>query len=173
MGIMFYCKCEKCGYGFEANLGFGILYPVAYCEAVTKMKEGSLGEQGKEFFEAFPDGAISCEYIVVQCNECGKLMNVPKLDLYVPKDGYNASKQDKDTRWSVAFSGKGYDYVSPCDLDKYYDLFEQYNHRCTSCNGYASVVQGFTDCTDDSIDRHVQCPKCKSMLEIRPFGHWD
>ena len=100
-------------------------------------------------------------------------MNVPKLDLYVPKDGYNASKQDKDTRWSVAFSGKGYDYVSPCDLDKYYDLFEQYNHRCTSCNGYASVVQGFTDCTDDSIDRHVQCPKCKSMLEIRPFGHWD
>ena len=104
---MFYCKCEKCGYGFEADLGFGFLYPVAYCEAVTKMKEGNLGEQGKEFFEAFPD------------------------------------------------------------------VFEQYNHRCTSCNGYASVVQGFTDCTDDSIDRHVQCPKCKSMLEIRPFGHWD
>ena len=47
---MFYCKCEKCGYGFEADLGFGFLYPVAYCEAVTKMKEGNLGEQGKEFF---------------------------------------------------------------------------------------------------------------------------
>ena len=95
--------------GFAANLGFGFLYPVAYCEAVTKMKEGNLGEQGKEFFEAFPDGAISCEYIVVQCNECGKLMNVPKLDLYVPKDGYDASKQNKNTRWSVAFSGNGYD----------------------------------------------------------------
>ena len=48
--------------GFAANLGFGFLYPVAYCEAVTKMKEGNLGEQGKEFFEAFPDGAISVSY---------------------------------------------------------------------------------------------------------------
>ena len=46
MGQMFYCKCEKCGYGFEADLGFGFLYPVAYCEAVTKMKEGNVGEQG-------------------------------------------------------------------------------------------------------------------------------
>ena len=30
------CKCEKCGYGFAANLGFGFLYPVVYCESVKK-----------------------------------------------------------------------------------------------------------------------------------------
>lgn len=173
MGIMSQCKCEKCGYGFAADLGFGFLYPVVYCESVKKMKEGYLGEQGKEFFEAFPEGAISCEYIVVQCNECGKLMNVPKLDLYVPKEGYDASKQNKNTRWSVAFSGKGYDYVSPCDLDRHYDLFEQYNHKCSSCNGSTTVVEGFTDSIDDRINRYVQCPECKSPLEILPFGHWD
>ena len=81
MGMMLQCKCEKCGYGFGADVSFGFLYPIVYCETVEKIKEGDLGKQGKEFFEAFPEGAISCEYIVVQCNECGKLMNVPKLDL--------------------------------------------------------------------------------------------
>lgn len=43
MGIMSQCKCEKCGYGFSANLGFGFLYPVVYCESVKKNEGGIFG----------------------------------------------------------------------------------------------------------------------------------
>lgn len=74
-------------------MGFGFTYFKVYCETVMKMKEGKFGEQGKEFFEASPDGAITCEYIVVQCNYCGQLMYVPELALYNPE------KRDRIIPW--------------------------------------------------------------------------
>ena len=65
MGIELTCVCEKCGYEFEADVGVGFLYPKVYVETIDAMKEGRFGQQGKEFLEAFPNGAISCENIVV------------------------------------------------------------------------------------------------------------
>ena len=73
MGIELTCVCEKCGYEFEADVGVGFLYPKVYVETIDAMKEGRFGQQGKEFLEAFPNGAISCENIVVQCNDCKNL----------------------------------------------------------------------------------------------------
>lgn len=66
MGLDLTCNCKKCGYSFGAQVGVGMLYPKVYSETVEKMKEGQFGLQGKEFFEAFPNGAISCENIVVR-----------------------------------------------------------------------------------------------------------
>lgn len=173
MGLCLACECKKCGYAFEAAVGVGFLYPKTYCETISKVKAGEFGKQGKEFFEAFPDGAISCESIVVQCNDCGKLMTVPDLTLYVPKEGYAPKKQDKSIPWSTAFSGKGYEYVSFTDLQEYYQKFEPYDHRCVNCNGHTSIVTGFTDRIDNTIDRHVHCPKCGEMIEIYFTGYWD
>lgn len=95
MGIELTCVCEKCGYEFEADVGVGFLYPKVYVETIDAMKEGRFGQQGKEFLEAFPNGAISCENIVVQCNDCKKLMVVPELSLYVPKEGYDFTKSNR------------------------------------------------------------------------------
>lgn len=53
-----------------------MLYPRVYSETVTKMKEGQFGAQGKEFFEVFPNGAITCENIVVQCPKCSSMMKI-------------------------------------------------------------------------------------------------
>ncbi len=80
------------------------------------MKAGKFGAQGKRFFKEHPDGAISCENIVVQCDDCGELMQVPELDLYVPKEGFSIDKIDRSYNWSTVFSGKGYDYISYSDL---------------------------------------------------------
>lgn len=172
MGLDLMCECKKCGYSFEAPVGVGMLYPKVYCETVAKMKEGYFGKQGKEFFEAFPNGAISCENIVVKCNDCRQLMVVPELALYIPKDGYNPIKIDRKIPWSSGFSGKDYEYVSFSELDNHYQLFEQYNHRCLNCNGHTSVVTGFTECMDENIDRHVRCPKCGTVLKIDIIGIW-
>lgn len=65
MGSILTCHCKRCGYHFGACVGVCWLYPKVYSEIVTKMKKGQFGKQGKEFFEAFPNGAISCENIVV------------------------------------------------------------------------------------------------------------
>lgn len=150
-----------------------MLYPKVYCETVKKMKSGRFGAQGKEFFEAFPNGAISCEDIVVQCNNCGKLMNVQDLTLYVPKEGFDSTKLDRKIPWSTGFTGKGYEYISLNELDKHYQMLEHYDHRCFDCNGHTSVVTGFKECMSDSIDRYVRCPECGSMMEINIIGDWD
>lgn len=173
MGIELTCICEKCGYEFEADVGVGFLYPKVYVETIDAMKEGRFGQQGKEFLEAFPNGAISCENIVVQCNDCKKLMVVPELSLYVPKEGYDFTKSNRKKRWSSGFSGNDYEYVSPIELNDHYQLFEEYDHRCLYCNGHTSVVPGFTECMDKSIDKRVSCPECGSMIEINFTGIWD
>lgn len=173
MGLDFTCNCKKCGYRFWAQVGVGMQYPRVYSETVAKMKEGQFGNQGKEFFEVFPNGAITCENIVVQCNDCGELMVVPELALYIPQDGYNPEKQNRSIPWLTGFSGKDYDYMSFSELQNHYQLYEKYDHRCVNCNGHTSVVAGFTECLDESIDRHVRCPKCSSMMKIDIVGNWD
>ncbi|MDM8298089.1 hypothetical protein QUW58_23115 [Enterocloster aldenensis] len=173
MGLELICNCKKCGYNFDAYVGVDMLYPKVYSETVAKMKEGQFGEQGKEFFEVFPNGAISCENIVVQCNDCGQLMVVPDLTLYIPREGYNLVKQNKRIPWSTGFCGKGYEYISFSELHNHYQLFEQYDHRCTNCGGHTSVVIGFTERMDESIDRHVRCSECGSMMKIDIVGSWD
>lgn len=173
MGIVLSCNCKKCGYHFGASVGVGMLYPKVYSENVTAMKEGQFGKQGKAFFETFPDGAITCENIVVQCNDCGQLMEVPELSLYIPKDGYDPTNEDRSIPWSSGFSGKGYDYISFTEIEKHYQLFELYDHRCTYCNGHTSVVSGFTESMKEGIDRHVRCPECGSMIAINSVYFWD
>lgn len=173
MGMDLACSCKKCGYRFEAAVGVGWLYPKVYVKTVAEMKEGKFGEQGKEFFEAFPNGAITCENIVVQCNDCGQLMTVPELALYVPKEGYDPAKQERKVPWLSGFSGKGYDYVPFSETSENYQLFERYDHRCIYCNGHTSVVPGFTENMAEGIDRHVQCPECGSMMKIYITACWD
>ena len=173
MGMELYCECDQCGYTFGASVGFGLAYPWVYSQTIKKLKEGQYGKQGKEFLEAFPDGAITCHKIVVQCNDCKQLMCVPELLLYVPKDGFNPKKYVRKTPWSVSFSGEGYDYVTFDELDDYYELFEEYDHRCSHCNGHTTVVPGFTDSMNPGIERKVCCPNCGSLLDIEIFEMWD
>lgn len=173
MGAILTCHCKQCGYHFGACVGVGMLYPKVYSEIVTKMKKGQFGKQGKEFFEAFPNGAISCENIVVQCSSCGQLMEVPELALYIPLEGYNPTKQDKTIPWSVGFNGNSYEYISYSELHNHYQLFEQYDHRCINCHAHTSVVDGFTENLDETIDKQVRCPECGSMMKIEWTGYWD
>ncbi len=173
MGLDFGCECQKCGYTFYASVGSGIAYPKVYKETVEKLKTGFYGAQGKEFFEAFPDGAISCERIVVQCNDCNSLMEVLDLSLYVPKDGFSKEKLDRTVPWSSGFSGKGYECITEFELRENYELFEKYDHRCAKCNGHTTVVPGFTENMSNKINRKVRCPGCGTILEIELCGMWD
>ena len=173
MGLECGCECPKCGYAFSAFVGVGFAYPKVYAEAVEKLKAGFYGAQGKEFFEAFPDGAISCENIVVQCNDCNSLMEVLDLSLYVPKDDFSKAKLERTVPWPSGFSGKGYEYITRSELREHYMLFERYDHRCTKCNGHTTIVPGFTENMSNKINRKFHCPECGNVLEIFPCGMWD
>lgn len=173
MGLICGCECPKCGYTFSAFVGIGFTYPKVYAEAVEKLKTGFYGAQGKEFFEAFPDGAITCEKIVVQCNDCNSLMEVLDLSLYVLKDGVSKEKIERTVPWSSGFSGEGYEYVTEFELRKNYELFEEYDHRCRKCNGPTTVVPGFTENMSKKKNRKMPCPECGNVLKIQSWATWD
>lgn len=173
MGLVMGCTCKKCGYRFEADMGVGLMYPKTYQSTIDKIRKGFYGQQGKEFLEVFPNGAISREEIVVQCDDCRKLTCVPDLTLYIPKEDYDPDKRDRSIPWSSACTGKDREYVSPDELEVNYEAFERYNHRCPYCNSHASVLPGFTEDVSKNQDKFVHCPNCGSLLEIEIEGLWD
>lgn len=77
-----------------------------------------MANKAKKFFETFPNGAITCKNIVVQCKDCKNLMTVPELALYIPKEGYDPAKMNRNISWTIGFSAKEYDYIAPNELKK-------------------------------------------------------
>jgi len=169
MGRGYECKCNKCGYSFGANLGVGFLFPMVYQKTVDAMKNGEYGEQGRKFFEEHPDGAVECDNVVARCTCCGKFGRVPNLTMYVPKKEYNPLNAESKGIWSTAFPFEGADYVSWMDLEKYYDLYEKYDHRCPECGGSAEII----DFEKQLEARELKCPNCDGTMETTGILMWD
>ena len=155
MGSIWRCYCETCRFSFHAQLGIGFLFPRVYQETVENMKAGTYDAQGKEFFEAFPDGAVSCEPIVVRCECCREFRQVPDLTMYVPND--STAKNDIP-------------YVYPTELKERYTEFEKFQHHCPKCGGQTTVVPEFTE---RRSSKSIPCPKCGMTIEIKLLGLWD
>ncbi len=170
MGTGYNCKCNKCGYEIHANLGVGFMFPKVYAETVERMKTGKLGKQAKKFFEEHPDGAIECETVIAKCLHCGLCGPVPNLTMYIPKPDYDPTNAEPKGRWSVAFPFEGADYVSLMDLEKYYDEYEKFNHRCPECGGKAEIIPDFEKQLNDGT---LKCPKCDGLMEMQDIIMWD
>lgn len=163
MGTMLGYECENCSYSFSVNLGVGFLFPSAYRETVAAMKKGEYGQQGKDFFEKFPNGAVNIELVLAQCTKCGEFFSVPDLTLYVSKwdDFYKKSNGN----WSVAFPFENVEYVTSSDLEMYYDEAEKYNHVCTKCHANLKLIK--------ELKEEPICPKCGKRMTLSEFGSWD
>ena len=159
MGKRLSFLCSKCGFTFESSIGIGMMFPVVYSETVSKMKAGIYGKQGNEFFKQFPDGAIDCENVILQCQKCRNLMKKKDLTMYVPKEKGNPT-EEKKRRWSVAFPASDISYVSPMDLQENYFEYQKYNHKCPECSGTDFVIYSVNNCPD------LKCPRCNIILEI-------
>lgn len=168
MGEGISCRCKKCGYTFSANLGVGFMLPKVYSETVSEMKKGTFGEIGKQFFEEYPHGAISCDTVVFQCEDCGEYIAAPELSMYIPKDDSNVKVSSGN--WSMAFSGDGINYVTKRDLMESYQLLNHYEHRCFKCNGKMKLV---TDFEEKLNDGELKCGRCGDVLELQSMIMWD
>lgn len=163
MGLTCGCKCKKCHFDFAAYVGFGLQYDSVYRKTVEKMRNGAYGQQAQEFFEAFPNGGISCIRVVVQCSKCGHLDNVFDMTMYVPKDDYDpAPNQD------IVFAADG--IIDP----PYYEEFDKFHHKCSICGGDAQIVPGFDETLEHKGPEYqVRCPNCLEMMDIELVGCWD
>lgn len=168
MGQGYRCTCKKCGYEFSANLGFGFMFPKVYSDTVAKMKKGTYGKVGKQFFKEYPNGAIACEPVVLKCKDCGEYIAAPELSMYIPKD--EASIEKPKGKWSSVFSGKGMNYVTKQDLEENYKLLRSYEHHCKKCNGKMEVVDEFEKKLENG---ELHCGKCGDVLEMKDMILWD
>ena len=107
----------------------------------------------QQFLEEHPDGAVNAENATLCCNSCGALTIDLDLTMYIPKR--NCTSKVKNTRWSVGISFEGHEYVTPADLEKFYEEYAKYPHKCEKCSGEMSVMRD---------DEELVCPECKIPL---------
>lgn len=158
MGTILGCRCEKCNFKYSAWVGYGWLYPDWCVKTIKQIKNGMYGEHLEDFVNTFPNGGVSCETVVIQCDNCGKLNTALDLTTYVPVDDSYVS----DDRSFMLY-----------DLNDHYIEFEKYHHKCPVCGGSARIVPGFTRNFHKETDRHVRCPNCSNSIEIIEIGCWD
>ncbi len=152
MGEGFGVKCNKCGYKFDAVLGFGMLFPVVYEENVKKMKAGELGPVGKKFFEDYPMGAIDSEQVVAKCSSCGNYEIVDDLSMYIPHKGKEHLVEK-------------YGCVTSHELKINYKKYMDYPHKCTKCGADSIVYKNFETDVSNGV---AKCPKCDGYMGMDP-----
>ncbi|MBQ7220014.1 MAG: hypothetical protein IJS28_03440 [Synergistaceae bacterium] len=155
--------CPECGYSFTAMLGIGMRFPYVYRETVSAMKHGELGEEAQKFFAEHPDGAVSCELVMMKCAGCGEYDCRKALTMYVLKEGY--AHEVPEGIWSTAMPHEGLDYVSPDEIKVSYTKYAEYPHKCEACGGDMQIV---------SDDAAKVCPNCGHELEDEGIAMlWD
>ncbi len=157
--------CEKCNLRFSVTGGVGFLFPQLYQEAIEEGKKGSFGTDIRDFLKEHPEGALDVSSSPYQCRKCGNLTSAPVLSMYLPKDGKLVKKREKG-RWSVAFEGKGIDYVAPSELEEDYKCFKVHPHYCDRCGSRMRKL------TEKEIKAGIKCPSCGEIMQ-EGFVLWD
>lgn len=175
MGRGYYLKCWRCGYEFRPNVGIGFLYPSEYLKNVESARKGEYGEKVKRFLEEYPDGALDCEHVVLQCKDCGALREGIDLTMYYRDDDTPLTTKGI---FSVACSYPETSYVVPSEL-KEYKLYGKYDHRCDKCGGKMRVYRetGFyrkvRRAMLDDVPTPVPCPECGKEMRLDKVWMWD
>ena len=154
--------CPKCGFEFYSSTGVGFMFPKVYAETIKKAKDGELGTVLQNFFKDHVDGALDVEYVNLCCEKCGQLDVGMDLTMYIHKR--KKPEKIEHGRWSVAAPFEGAEYVSWSDLERYYDEYAKYPHKCVKCGGNMKILKD---------DAEMLCPECKVPLETTNFIMWD
>lgn len=165
MGRGYIYSCEKCKKSVYLSMGVGFLYPKIYQKTVEDTKAGAYGELGKLFFEMYPDGALDVEENVFRCKDCGEYRNLPRLSMYIPKEGYK--HEAPKGKWSTAMPWYGEDYILPRELDEDYEFIGEYDHKC-KCGGDMEQLS-----IDEYLFDEIICSKCKIKMECCSIENWD
>ena len=169
MGQAYDLKCNRCGYETTIDLGVGFLYAQLYIETIDRIRKGQLGETLQRFLQEHPDGAIDCEWIALKCENCGTLKDELSLDMYIPKPGCT---QPQHRIRSTVFPFEDASYVNESDLQKNYDLYEHYPHRCPGCGNRMQTLD--LKEFERQLNKHrLHCPNCKAKIKKASILLWD
>lgn len=164
-GINLYCP--NCGFTDTFDLGVGFSYPRVFVDTMEKAKSGRQGKKLKKLLIKHPEVVVDPEIVLMVCPKCHWLFHGMDLTAYIPKPGYDRSKEPKRV-WSSASRYNDLDYVSPADLRLHYDIIQKYDHSCERCGTELELIH------DNEIgQRIIPCRKCGTAMTARTVSNWD
>lgn len=128
-------ECTNCHEMESFWNGVGMMFPSVYEDLKKQCLEGRYGEEIKQLFAEYPQGAIDGSENVYYCPECQDWHQTPCLDFFVPA----FESGDTINREKESDSPEVLDCVMPWELhSKEYKLIRKYKHTCPHC-GNATV----------------------------------
>ncbi len=164
-GVRF--SCPNCGYNDRFLLGVGFSYPRVFSNTMKEAKHGQFGKKLYRLLKKHPDAVLDPTLVLTHCPKCHLLGRAMDLTAYVPKPGYDRSKEPKGT-WSGAFPALNIDYVSPNDFRVHYDVLEKYGHCCEKCGTELELIS-----EQELSSRKIPCRKCGEILQASTALMWD
>lgn len=140
-----------------------MFFPTVYQQVQRDAKACKYGREAQEFLEEHPDGQVSAVNIMMVCEDCGHIRSVPELSMYIPKDGYDPSKEERN-RWSVSAPQEGIVYLDDYEFSEHYTLVKKYRHICDRCGGKMK--------RPPRDQKEFRCPVCGEVLEEQRID-WD
>lgn len=154
-------ECDICGYRISGFVGLSYMYPLDYAVVMDGAKKGKYGKELKELLRMYPDAAIDPIEYFFQCQECGEYDCRPLLTAFIPKKGGKKLPSEEKRMWSVSYPVKAY-YVYRDEMEEFYDLYSEYDHRCKKCRGKMNTIHALAD---DPWKLELICPHCKKPME--------
>ena len=167
MGSGIRLECPNCGFNDTFYLGVGFSYPYVFAETMEAAKSGRYGKDLKRLLKKHPDAVLDPTVVLTHCPKCHLLRREMDLTAYVPKPGYDRSKEPKRI-WSTVRPAEDVDYVSPSDFSLHYTVLEKYDHRCEKCGTELELIR-----EGELRQRQIPCRKCGEILRVSTDIMWD
>ena len=167
MGSGIRLGCPNCGFNDTFYLGVGFSYPRIYSSTMEEAKKGRFGKKLYKLLKKHPDAVLDPTLVLTHCPKCHRLGRERDLTAYIPKPGYDRSKEPKK-EWSFANPAMDIDYVSPTDFKVDYIILEKYDHRCEKCGTELELIR-----EQELGSRKIPCRKCGEILRVSTDIMWD
>ena len=167
MGSGIRLECPNCGFNDTFYLGVGFSYPYVFAETMEDAKNGRYGKDLRKLLKKHPNAVLDPSLVLTHCPKCHMLGRETDLTAYVPKPGYDRSKEPK-RMWSSACPAKDVDYVSPNDLRNHYNVLKKYDYRCEKCGTELELIN-----ERELRQRQIPCRKCGDILSVSSDIMWD
>ncbi len=155
MGSGLKLYCPSCGFSEIFSLGVGFSYPRVFVDTNERARSGRFGSKLKNQLKKHPEAVVDPTVKLTHCPRCHQLGSEMDLTAYVPKPGYDRSKEPKRV-WSSVSRYNDLDYVSPSDFLVHYDVLSEYDHSCEKCGAKLELIDSSSLTMDH---REIPCRK--------------
>ena len=153
MGYIINYVHKECNFDFEFFEGVGFGTFAMECESRKYMREGEWGEHWKNLIEQHPDGTATLNQALCYCEKCKKYFNEPRIEFYIPKEGYHYIPNEGEE-----------DGVPSYIVKEHYQLLEKEVIKCPECDTIAKIMQKTSQ---------IPCPVCGKKIKGEKIGCWD